>query len=77
MRDEYLNKHLFFSMNHARALIAGWVENHNTARPHWSIGYMKPQRAPALRHPDNFPRRCTLLPPRSRAILSLGFQCPE
>jgi putative transposase len=59
MRDECLNEYLFFSMNHARVVIAGWVEDYNTARPHSAIGYMtpaayaatlKPQRAPALRH---------------------------
>ena len=59
MRDECLNEHLFFSMNHARAVVAGRVEDFNTARPHSAIGYMtpaayaatlKPQRAPALRH---------------------------
>jgi putative transposase len=62
MRDECLNEHLFFSMNHARAVIAGWVEDFNTARPHSAIGYMtpaayaatlNPQRAPALRHPES------------------------
>ena len=59
MRDECLNEHLFFSMNHARAVIAGWVDDYNIARPHSSIGYrtpaayaalIDPQRAPALRH---------------------------
>jgi len=54
-----LNEHLFFSMNHARAVVAGWVDDFNTARPHSAIGYMtpaayaatlKPQRASALRH---------------------------
>jgi putative transposase len=58
MRDECLNEHLFFSMNHARAIVACWVDDFNTARPHSAIGYMtpaayaatlKPQRAPALR----------------------------
>ena len=62
MRDECLNEHLFFSMNHARAVVAGWVEDFNTARPHSAIGYMtpaayaatlNPQRAPALRHPES------------------------
>ena len=59
MRDECLNEHLFFSINHARAIVAGWVEDFNTARPHSAIGYMtpaayaatlNPQWAPALRH---------------------------
>ena len=34
MRDECLNEHLFFSMNHARAVVAGWVEDFQyTAAP--------------------------------------------
>ncbi|MCC5613297.1 transposase, partial [Nostoc sp. CHAB 5834] len=59
MRDECLNEHLFFSMNHARAVIAGWVHDYNTARPHSSLRYLtpaafaetlRPQRASELRH---------------------------
>ena len=42
MRDECLNEHLFFSMNHARAVIRGWVDDFNTARPHSAIGYKTP-----------------------------------
>jgi putative transposase len=62
MRDECLNEHLFFSINHARTVVAGWVEDFNTARPHSAIGYitpaayaasLNPQRAPALRHPES------------------------
>ncbi|PJN92777.1 hypothetical protein CNY89_26710, partial [Amaricoccus sp. HAR-UPW-R2A-40] len=49
MRDECLNEHLFFSMNHARAVVAGWVEDFNTARPHSAIGYMTPAAMP---HPE-------------------------
>jgi putative transposase len=58
-RLPHLNEHLFFSINHARAIVAGWVDDFNTARPHSAIGYMtpaayaatlKPQRASALRH---------------------------
>lgn len=46
-------------MSHARAVIAGWVEDYNNARPHSSIGYrtpaayaalLDPQRASTLRH---------------------------
>lgn len=42
MRDECLNEHLFFSMNHARAVIAGWATDYNTRRPHSAIGYKTP-----------------------------------
>jgi putative transposase len=59
MRDEGLNEHLFFSMNRARVVIAGWVHDFNTARPHSALGYLtpaafaetlRPQRASPLRH---------------------------
>jgi putative transposase len=59
MRDECLNEHLFFSMNHTRAVIGGWTHDYNTARPHSSLGYLtpaafaatlRPQRASTLRH---------------------------
>lgn len=42
MRDECLNEHLFFSMGHARAVIAAWRADFNTVRPHSSLGYMTP-----------------------------------
>jgi putative transposase len=37
MRDECLNEHLFFSMNHVRAIVAGWVDDYNTASLHPSL----------------------------------------
>lgn len=59
MRDECLNEHLFFSINHVRVVITAWIHDYNTARPHSSLGYLtpaafaetlRPQRASALRH---------------------------
>ena len=43
MRDELLNESLFFGLDHARQLIASWVEDYNTARPHSSLGYQTPK----------------------------------
>ncbi len=43
MRDELLNESLFFGLDHARQLIASWVEDYNTARPHSSLGYQSPK----------------------------------
>jgi putative transposase len=43
MRDELLNESLFFGLDHARELIASWVEDYNTARPHSSLGYQTPK----------------------------------
>ena len=51
MRDECLNEHLFFSMNHARAVVTAWVEDFNTARPHSAIGYRTPAACAATLKP--------------------------
>lgn len=42
MRDELLNETLFMSLGHARDIIADWVEDYNTDRPHSSLGYATP-----------------------------------
>jgi putative transposase len=42
MRDELLNESLFIDLDQARWLIAAWVADYNTARPHSSLGYKTP-----------------------------------
>jgi len=42
MRDELLNESLFFSIGHARSIIAAWVAAYNTERPHSLLGYATP-----------------------------------
>ena len=42
MRDELLNEMLFFSLDHARKVIAAWVEDYNTTRPHSALNYQTP-----------------------------------
>jgi transposase InsO family protein len=42
MRDEFLNETLFFSLDHARKVIAAWVEDYNTTRPHSALNYQTP-----------------------------------
>jgi len=42
MRDELLNESLFLGMSHARGVIAAWVIDYNTDRPHSSLGYRTP-----------------------------------
>lgn len=42
MRDELLNETLFHGLAHARAVIAEWVEDYNTERPHSALGYEAP-----------------------------------
>ena len=42
MRDELLNETMFRSPVHARAVIADWVADYNTQRPHSALGYQTP-----------------------------------
>ena len=42
MRDELLNETMFRSPAHARAVLADWVEDYNTQRPHSALGYQTP-----------------------------------
>ncbi|MDM7255751.1 MAG: IS3 family transposase [Paracoccus sp. (in: a-proteobacteria)] len=42
MRDEFLNETLFRNLVYARDLIAAWVTDYNTARPHSALGYQTP-----------------------------------
>jgi putative transposase len=42
MRHELLNESLFIDLDQARWLIAAWVADYNTARPHSSLGYKTP-----------------------------------
>nr|WP_176495465.1 IS3 family transposase [Sphingomonas sp. HMP6] len=42
MRDELLNETLFFTVRQARSILAHWVDDYNTERPHSSLGYATP-----------------------------------
>lgn len=42
MRDELLNETLFLTLGQARDIVADWVEDYNTERPHSSLGYATP-----------------------------------
>ena len=74
MRDELLNETLFFSLDQARMMIAAWVEDYNTSRPHSALNYQTPAAfaakltatASTLRSPTA-PRSGLLLNPPIRA----------
>ena len=42
MRDELLNETPFFTIRQARSILARWVDDYNTERPHSSLGYATP-----------------------------------
>jgi putative transposase len=42
LRDELLNRELFYSVKEARVLVENWRMDYNHHRPHSSLGYMTP-----------------------------------
>ncbi len=42
MRDELLNREIFYTLQEAQVLIARWREEYNHFRPHSSLGYRPP-----------------------------------
>ncbi len=42
MRDEFLDETAFRNLAHGRDLIAAWVDDYNTQRPHSALGYETP-----------------------------------
>jgi len=49
-RDECLNENLFRDIDHARFIIARWVRDYNTERPHSALGYLTPVAYAAALH---------------------------
>ena len=48
LRDELLNRELFYSLAEARYLIERWRQHYNQIRPHSSLGYRPPAPAAIL-----------------------------
>ncbi len=75
IRDELLNETLFFDLDNARAKIAAWVADFNTARPHSAPGYLTPAAYAAnltatddqLRNPDQL-RRSSVAKPAPNGV---------
>lgn len=42
MRDELLNREIFYSVREAQIIIQGWRNHYNTKRPHSALGYRPP-----------------------------------
>jgi transposase InsO family protein len=42
LRDELLDREIFYSLNEAKVLIEMWREHYNRVRPHSSLGYRPP-----------------------------------
>jgi transposase InsO family protein len=44
VRDECLNMHEFWGIEHARVVLEGWRVEFNTEHPHSSLGYLTPEQ---------------------------------
>lgn len=42
LRDELLNREIFYSLKEAQIIIEGWRKHCNTKRPHSALGYRPP-----------------------------------
>jgi transposase InsO family protein len=42
LRDEVLNREMFYTLQEAQVIIEGWRKEYNTFRPHSSLGYRPP-----------------------------------
>ena len=54
MRDELLNREIFYSLKEARVLIEMWRKHYNSIRPHSALGYRPPVPAAKIIKPVHF-----------------------
>ena len=62
LRDELLNREIFYTLTEAKILLERWRREDNTVRPHRALGYRPP--APAAISPAS--RNELIMSPRSR-----------
>ena len=64
LRDELLNREIFYSLAEAKVIIEAWRRYYNTERPHSSLGY-KPPAPEAIAWPS---KPAGSLPPAAQAM---------
>jgi len=52
MRDELLDREIFYSLKEAQILIEMWRKHYNMVRPHSSLGYKPPAPATVVVQPS-------------------------
>ncbi len=52
LRDEVLNREIFYTLIEAQVIIEGWRKEYNTFRPHSSLGYRPPAPEAVLQSTD-------------------------
>ena len=51
LRDEVLNREIFYTLREAQVIIESWRQEYNTFRPHSSLGYRPPAPEAVLPSP--------------------------
>ena len=51
LRDELLDREIFYTLKQARVLIERWRQQYNRVRPHSSLGYRPPAPKALLLNP--------------------------
>jgi hypothetical protein len=69
LRDELLNREIFYSLKEAQILIEGWRQHNNAIRPHSALRWTPP--APEVRLPKPQVRPATTLAHYAQTKLSL------
>ena len=54
LRDELLDREIFYTLAEAKVLIERWRQEYNTIRPHSSLGYRPPAPEATLWPPPTF-----------------------
>ena len=54
LRDELLDREIFYTLTEAKVLIERWRQEYNTVRPHSSLGYRPPAPETVLWPPPAF-----------------------
>ena len=53
LRDELLDREIFYTLTEAKVLIEQWRRQYNTVRPHSALGYRPPAPAATMRTPNS------------------------
>ena len=54
LRDEFLDREIFYTLKEAQVLIEQWRKLYNEIRPHSALGYKPPAPAAVLSKPEWF-----------------------
>ncbi len=53
LRDELLDREIFYTLTEAKVLIEQWRRQYNTVRPHRALGYRPPAPEATMRTPNS------------------------